>query len=100
MQNKEPERGVAALRRAQSDTVLSEKTRYDESFMFWIGISMNASLRRRLGRVNVLHWDYAVAARLWYNPLWNHGAHPSAHPIRNGVVKQNGSTNRKECRAP
>ena len=30
MQNKEPERGVAALRRAEGDTILREKTRYDE----------------------------------------------------------------------
>ena len=39
MQNKEPERGVAALRPAESDTVLREKTQPDEELMFWIGIS-------------------------------------------------------------
>jgi len=38
MQNKEPERGVAALHRAEGDTVLREKTRCDDERMFWIGI--------------------------------------------------------------
>ena len=38
MQGKEPERGVAALRRAESDAALREKTRRDDALMF--GISM------------------------------------------------------------
>ena len=34
MQDKEPERGVAALRRAEGDTVLREKTPCDETLIF------------------------------------------------------------------
>ena len=36
MQNKEPERGVAALHRAESDTILREKIRRDDERMFGI----------------------------------------------------------------
>jgi hypothetical protein len=38
MQNKEPDKGVAALHPAEVDTVLREKTRCDDERMFWIGI--------------------------------------------------------------
>ena len=38
MQDKEPERGVAALRPAEGDTVLREKTPCDDAFIFGISI--------------------------------------------------------------
>ena len=43
MQDKEPERGVAALRRAEGDTVLREKNPCDDAVIFGISITQTSS---------------------------------------------------------
>ena len=40
MQRKEPERGVAALRKAEGDTAMREKTQRDDALMFLIGMNV------------------------------------------------------------